>query len=135
MKKANILHPQLARIVASLGHGDMIVVCDAGLPIPPGVERVDLAFSLGKPSILDVLEIILSEMCVESAKLATEIRESKQSRSVHAELQAALAQSTSIVEYTTHQELKDSLIRARAIIRTGEATPYANVCLFSGVVF
>jgi D-ribose pyranase len=35
----------------------------------------------------------------------------------------------------THAQLKELSRNARAVIRTGEATPYANVILYSGVIF
>ena len=45
MLKTGILHPQLARVLAELRHKDTIIIGDAGLPIPKGVERVDLGWS------------------------------------------------------------------------------------------
>ena len=46
MLKGGIFHPQLSRVLAELRHMDTIVIGDAGLPIPKGVERVDLGLSL-----------------------------------------------------------------------------------------
>ena len=74
MKRGTLLHPELSRVIARLGHGDALVIADAGLPIPPGVERIDLAFAPGKPPFIDVLEAILAEMQVERATLATEVK-------------------------------------------------------------
>ncbi|MCF7905318.1 MAG: D-ribose pyranase, partial [Candidatus Marinimicrobia bacterium] len=34
MKKVGILHPELSKAIAIMGHTDRLVVCDAGLPIP-----------------------------------------------------------------------------------------------------
>ena len=59
MLKTGILHPQLARVLAELRHKDTIIIGDAGLPIPKGVERVDLGWRPGDPAYLDVLEEIL----------------------------------------------------------------------------
>jgi D-ribose pyranase len=39
------------------------------------------------------------------------------------------------VTLITHEELKSELINCKAVIRTGEQTPYANIILKSGVVF
>ena len=44
MLKTGIFHPQLARVLAELRHKDTIIIGDAGLPIPKGVERVDLGW-------------------------------------------------------------------------------------------
>jgi D-ribose pyranase len=43
MRKSGVLHARLAAVLTELGHTDLLVVADAGLPIPPGVERIDLA--------------------------------------------------------------------------------------------
>jgi D-ribose pyranase len=39
------------------------------------------------------------------------------------------------IETVTHLVFKEQTRSARAVIRTGEFTPYANVILVSGVVF
>ncbi|PFV41789.1 D-ribose pyranase, partial [Bacillus cereus] len=38
-------------------------------------------------------------------------------------------------EYVSHEQFKEHTKKAKAIIRTGEATPYANVILHAGVIF
>jgi D-ribose pyranase len=39
------------------------------------------------------------------------------------------------IDYVAHDALKRLSRDARAVIRTGEATPYANVVLYAGVIF
>jgi D-ribose pyranase len=137
MKRGTILHPELSRVVASLGHGDALVIADAGLPIPLGVARIDLAFSPGKPAFMDVLEAVLAEMEVERATLAAELRTA--SPDFHERLHGRLASLPKVrqrgVDLVPHEELKRLSRGAAAVVRTGEFTPYANVVLFSGVVF
>ena len=138
MKRGTILHPGLARVIASLGHGDLLVVADAGLPIPPGVERIDLAFAPGKPGFLEVLEALLSELEVERATLATEfaaVAPPDFARQVQARLLKLPKVAARGLDLVSHEELKLLTQRARAVVRTGEFTPYANVILASGVVF
>ena len=72
MLKGGIFHPQLSRVLAELRHMDTIVIGDAGLPIPKGVERVDLGWRPGDPAYLDVLEEILKVLVVEKATFAQE---------------------------------------------------------------
>lgn len=131
MKKSGILHPELSRVIAELGHGDMLVLADAGLPIPLEVERIDLAFAPGKPGFLEVLEAILGEVKAERAILAEEIRGS--SASFEDIILTRLGDIPA--EYVPHQKLKHLTQQAKAVVRTGEFTPYANVILLSGVVF
>jgi D-ribose pyranase len=138
MKRGAILHPDLSRVVASLGHGDMLVIADAGLPIPQGIERIDLAFAPGKPPFLDVLEAVLAEMEVERAIVAAEIETVTPeafSRPLRDRLRSLPKVAKRGLELVPHEELKRLTRAARAVVRTGEFTPYANVLLLAGVVF
>ncbi|HKX44440.1 MAG TPA: D-ribose pyranase [Burkholderiaceae bacterium] len=131
MKKTTLLNAELSRLVASLGHGDAVVIADAGLPVPPGMPLVDLALTRGVPSFAQVLTALLSEMQVERAEHAAEMLE--RSPQVATWLHDALPD----VPMTTvaHDVFKQRCRSARAIVRTGECTPYANVMLFAGVTF
>lgn len=124
MKKGALLHAELSGLIASLGHGDLLVIGDAGLPVPPGVRVIDLAVTRGVPGFLEVLDAVLAEMCVERAVIASE------AGTIAADIAARLP-----VERETHSEFKRLSAGARAIVRTGECTPYANVALYAGVVF
>lgn len=134
MKKGGILHPLLAQAVASLGHGDLLVVADAGLPIPEGPLRIDLAYAPGRPPFLDVVQAILQEVQAEGVVLAQEIRE--RSPELHDKVVAILKGFTAVeLVYVPHQRFKELTAGAKAVVRTGEFTPYANLILRAGVVF
>ncbi|HDK27112.1 MAG TPA: D-ribose pyranase [Candidatus Atribacteria bacterium] len=131
MKKNGILNPQLNRVISEMGHRDMLIIADAGLPIPKGVERIDLALKCGIPPFSDVLRAVLSELEVEEAYVAKEIKE-KNSQTLN--LVSSLMGMRE-VKFITHEELKELSKQARAIVRTGECSPYANIILISGVTF
>ncbi|OHD73110.1 MAG: D-ribose pyranase [Spirochaetes bacterium RBG_16_67_19] len=131
MKKSGILHPELARVIASLGHGDGLCIADAGLPVPAGVLRIDLALAPGLPAFLPVLEAILGEMAVESAVIAEELP--ARSPAMHREIERRLGQTP--IQTVAHERFKQLTAGCRAVVRTGEFTPYANIILKSGVVF
>ncbi len=131
MKKRGILQHELAEVIATLGHGDLLVIADAGLPIPPGVQRIDLAVVGGLPGFLPVTRAVLDDMQVEGAIIAREMAE--RSPALHAEL-VDLLPDTPLAE-VAHDELKQLTRGARAVVRTGEFTPYANIILRAGVVF
>ena len=38
MKKINLINSEVSFAIASLGHTDMLVIADAGLPIPAGIK-------------------------------------------------------------------------------------------------
>ncbi len=131
MKKQGILNPQLSRVIAELGHTDALVIADAGLPIPAGVERIDLALVGGIPSFMDVLDAVLNEMQVERATIAREM----QTKSPQLYVQIGSTMKTCPLSEVPHEEFKLLTAKARAIVRTGEFTPYANIILYGGVVF
>lgn len=69
MKKSTLINSELSYLVATLGHTDEITVCDAGLPIPDEVQRIDLALTHGVPSFLETVRVFLSESQVEASLL------------------------------------------------------------------
>jgi D-ribose pyranase len=131
MKRTTLLHAELSDVIARLGHGDLLVIGDAGLPIPDGPRRIDLAVSANVPRFQDVLAAVLAEMKVESAVVADELEPAN--APVHAELMRQLGFTP--VAKLPHERFKAETRHARAIVRTGEFSPYANVILRAGVVF
>lgn len=134
MKKTPLLNIALSRVVASLGHGDILMIVDAGMPVPAGVELIDLAVTQGVPDFVSVLNTVLAEMQVESHVLADEMRE-KQPPAL-AVLDTLNAEGhLGEQRLVSHEVLKQLSRTARAIVRTGECQPYTNIALVSGVVF
>ncbi|KUN82368.1 D-ribose pyranase [Streptomyces griseoruber] len=129
MKKTGILNRHLSGALAELGHGDGVLVCDAGMPIPDGPRVVDLAFRAGVPSFAEVVEGLLEELVVEGATAASEVREANPAAA------RLLAGHFTRLAYVSHEELKVLSAGARLVVRTGEARPYANVLLRCGVFF
>lgn len=132
MIKTGIFHPQLCRVLAELRHKDMIVIGDAGLPIPKGVERVDLGWKAGSPGYLEVVEAILDEIVIEKAIYANEAL--TVTPEFHEKAKALLPEGTP-VEYVDHTELKKISEDAKAIVLTGEFTGYTNVVLVCGCAY
>jgi D-ribose pyranase len=128
MKREGIINARLAGSLAGLGHTDHVVVCDAGLPIPPGPEVVDLAFRYGVPSFESVLSGMLEELVVEGTTAAEEIERNPRSF-------ALLTSSLPDLGLVPHEQLKRMVAGAKLVVRTGEATPYSNVILRCGVPF
>lgn len=131
MKKHGILNSDIASVLSYLGHKDQILIADAGLPVPDHVLRIDLAVKPGLPSFLDVLDEVLSDMYVESYVIAEEIDAN------NANMAAAIAQRMTqrVVKKVSHETFKSLSHEVKAIIRTGEVTPYANIILQSNVFF
>ncbi|WML55082.1 D-ribose pyranase [Neobacillus sp. PS3-12] len=130
MKKTGLLHSELNKVISAMGHGDMLVIADNGLPIPPGVNLIDLALRPGTVSFEDTLQTIAEELVIESYVVATELKETNST---------LLNRVQQIVdkpyEFVLHTDFKKMSERAVTVIRTGEWTPYANVILVAGVPF
>jgi D-ribose pyranase len=131
MKKIGILNSDISKLISELGHTDKIVICDSGLPIPAHVRRIDLALKQGVPSFMDCLVTVLLEMQVEQAFIAREMDQI--SPKLKKQMEPVLEGVT--LHEVSHEELKRLTHEAKAIIRTGEFTQYANVILQAGVIF
>lgn len=133
MKRAGILNSDISRVLSYLGHTDRIAIGDCGLPIPDSTERIDLALAFGEPSFLRVLELVAQDMKVEKIVLAEEIR--TENPAVFEQVQAMFGASQVEVEFVPHTQFKQQTEHCKAVIRTGETTPYANIILQAGCIF
>lgn len=131
MKKQGMLNSHIAKILADLGHTDTIVIGDVGLPIPPEVQKIDLAVTLGQPSFQDVVNAIADDMVIEKVILAEEIQTTNQETLKY--IQDGFKDCE--IDYCPHEQFKALTRNAKAVIRTGEARPYANCILQAGVNF
>ena len=129
MKQRGILHPELLNIIAAAGHGDIIVLTDAGLRVPKGARRIDLGLRCGVPNIVDVVRAVGEELVIEAATVAIEFR--KWNPGVYA---ATIAELPVEPDERPHQELMDDMAeRAYVYVKTGECSAYASVALVCGV--
>ncbi|MDO4982903.1 MAG: D-ribose pyranase [Eubacteriales bacterium] len=131
MKKDRLLNPHILEAVASLGHTEYFVIADCGLPIPKGVNVVDISLTAGVPSFTDTLKTVNSELVSESYIVASEIETVNPSKL--AEIKEILGE----MPYTSvpHEEFKKLLADAKCVVRTGETSSYANIILIGGVNF
>lgn len=135
MKRRGILNSDISRVLTYMGHTDRICIGDCGLPIPDETERIDLALKFGQPTFMEVLKEVGADMKIEKIILADEIKE--MNHQVLAEITEYFAEQDiqPEVEYVSHVELKSLTKECKAVIRTGETTPYANIILQSGCIF
>lgn len=133
MKRQGILNSDISRVLSYMGHTDCIAIGDCGLPIPDEVERIDLALTFGVPTFMDTLKVVKQDMKIEKIVLAEEIKTANPK--VLAEIEELFKDEDIEVEYVTHVELKKQTKDCKAVIRTGETTPYANIILQSGCIF
>lgn len=129
MYKTGILNSEISKVLSDLGHTDRIVIADCGLPIPKDVKKIDLALSFGVPNFESVYKEVMKHMSVQKQILAEEIKENNTT------LLEQISQSNIDIEYVSHEQFKELTKNTITIIRTGEATPFANVILESDVLF
>jgi D-ribose pyranase len=129
LRQSTILHPLLLSALAGAGHTDVIVIADAGLPIQPGVTTIDLSLIAGIPSFLQVFDAVRAAFVFERVILARETRNQPLMNELAGRLEGVTTEEVS------HEEFKSRVGSARAVIRTGECTPYANIGLIAGVTF
>lgn len=131
MRKTKLINSEVSYTISKMGHTDSLTIGDCGLPIPDGVNRIDLALKYGVPSFLETLDTVLEELCVEEIVIAEEIVE--KNTNIYNEI---LKRFENIkVTMISHEDFKKMTKESKAVVRTGECTPYANIILKSGVVF
>jgi D-ribose pyranase len=135
MKRTRLLNSELSYEISRIGHTASLTLCDAGLPIPAGVKRIDLAIERGYPSFLKTLDVLLSEMMVEEIVIAREIHQKNPEAFQRMMEVFNRHEMKPVVTEVSHDEFKKLTGDSEVIVRTGECTPYANVILKSGVVF
>jgi D-ribose pyranase len=131
MKKKGILNREISRVLATMGHYDLLVVADAGLPIPIDADCIDLVVDKDIPTVLQILKLLSSELEVEEFYVAEEGNAINKSQYLAVEKIFPHASKISI----PHSSLKEKVKGAKAVIRTGDFSPYSNVILSSGVSF
>lgn len=131
MKKIGILNQELSAVISGMGHRDMLGVVDAGFPITEKTQRIDLALDKGIPGFVETIKVIAKELEVEKIYLA------KETQDINPNIEKEIINTfkDTPIEIVDHMQLERYSQGARAIVRTGEFTPYANVILVSGVIF
>ncbi|MBP2033512.1 D-ribose pyranase [Clostridium algifaecis] len=131
MKKIGLLNGEISEVISKMGHTDTIAIGDSGLPIPKETRRIDLALIKDIPGFVETLKAVLIELKVEEVFIASET----ESNNVDVYKQILDLVGDVKINFISHEELKGMLKDCKAVIRTGEQTPYSNIILKSGVVF
>ncbi|WP_251670524.1 MULTISPECIES: D-ribose pyranase [unclassified Sporosarcina] len=129
MKKHGMINREIAAVLAGMGHTDQLTIADCGLPIPEGVKCIDLSYTLGKPGFLEILFEVLEDFEAEKLVVAEEMKAN------NPEVNKEIEGIGKPIVTVSHEQLKELTKQSKAIIRTGEATPFANCILQSGVIF
>ena len=129
MIEKGILNRDLATLLSKMGHGDLLMICDAGFAIPDGLPVVDLSLAVNVPTVDDVMTEILKFFSVEKVCFAQEQRDSNPAKL--GRLLAALGETVE-QETVSHVELKRRAHSVKGVIRTGDFCAFTNLILVSG---
>lgn len=130
MKRNGILNAQLSGAIATLGHTDVIMVVDAGFPIPADANRVDLAIAEDLPRLETILELLSAEIIVEGVTVAEDVL--THNEPLEKFLRATFSDAP--LDSRTHAEMLSTMAQqAKVIVRTGGFNPWGNIALTCGV--
>jgi D-ribose pyranase len=130
MKRNGILNLGLNHALAAMGHGDLIIVCDAGFPIPTQVSRVDLAVVADIPDLETVLTAISTDFIAEKYGYAHEMANNNP---LLKEKVDRIFAGAELVTFPHQEILTELATKAKFIVRTGAFDPWGNILLYSGV--
>ncbi len=136
MLTTKLLHPEILEALGSSGHGGKVLIADGNYPFVtranPAAKRVYLNFTPGKLNVVEILEVLVSAIPIESADVMTP--DSGDEPGIFADFRRLLP----------NLELKKNgrfpfydLARdpdCCLVIATGEQRIYANILLTIGVV-
>ncbi len=129
MKEVGVINREVAHAIAKQGHGDLLMVTDAGFAIPLEVEVIDLSLEENKPMVVEVLAIFCRNFSVEKIIMANQTKET--SPTMFVGISRSFGEDIP-VETIDHAELKQMANKVKTIIRTGDFTAYGNVIQVSG---
>lgn len=129
MKEIGILNRDLAAVLSKQGHGDLLMVTDAGFAIPSDIVVIDISLSENVPMVMDVLGELKKFFSVEKMYMSDETRDISPSH--FKKVSGAFGPGVE-VETIPHADLKMMSRQVKAVIRTGDFTAYGNVILVSG---
>jgi D-ribose pyranase len=130
MKRSRLLNAELSHAIAEMGHGDLMIVCDAGFPIPRTSWRIDLALMPDLPDLKTILSLIAEDFVAEKVAYANELPD--HNPMLLQTVRALFADSDhSMVPHAAI--LGEMAAKAKVIVRTGAFDPWGNVLLYSGV--
>lgn len=127
LKKTKILNPALLQAIAGLGQNDYLVIANASFPVDPGIPVIDLSLIEGVPTLEQVLDVIASELELDSAITPSELP--AKDPACDAAITAALEGKKR--KEVMYEQVKVLAKHARAVVRTGDCRPCASIILLA----
>ncbi|WHQ36339.1 D-ribose pyranase [Spiroplasma sp. SV19] len=132
MYRSTLLNSDIIAAFSKLGHGDIICIADAGLPIPNSCQRIDLALEPQQPSFASVLSILQKYLVLEKVIIAKEMKTNNECFTTVNNLFLSKIPIKTVPHFVFKEIVNK---KVKLVIRTGECTAYANIILTAGVNF
>ena len=132
-----LLSPDLLHVLASMGHGDEIVLADANFPAATHAKRLIRLPGASAPAVLDaVLAVLPLDSFVTHAALTMQVVGDASS------VPPAVAEFNTLLRQHGHAEagslerfaFYERAAQAFAVVATGEGRIYGNILLKKGVL-
>ena len=130
MKRGRLLNANLNHAIAAMGHGDLMIVCDAGFPIPSDAWRIDLAIAPDLPDLATILDLIAEHFIAEKVAYADTLPDHNPVLLETVKSTFAEADHDMLPHETI---LGEMAAKAKVIVRTGAFDPWGNILLYAGV--
>jgi D-ribose pyranase len=125
MLKPSILSPQVNSLLSRVRPTNTLVVAERGFPFWSGVETIDLSLVDCAPTALHGLEAVRANFSIGEVRMATQSLDHSS-----AGKKAAFAHALKGTG-VTYEDCKNAFLRAIGLVRTGDATHYANLILIT----
>ena len=135
--KKRILNPRLASIVASIRHGEMLFIADAGsgtsgkalYPLDSSVEYLDLEVVTGSPSFQDIVSTLVEVGDFEGA-IVTDVMSELNPKDYQFITDLMGKENIHEMNYIPdYYQMRD---RCKAVIQTGDYGVHAQAILIAG---
>lgn len=127
MIKGGIINAELKGALAMARHGDAIVILDANMPVPKGVEVIDISLIRGLPDLITTLKSVLGEVVCE--KCAVFELMPQYNETMYRQIAELIPQIP--VETISKDGIMCEMERAKAVIRTGDFGSCCTLVLYS----
>lgn len=130
MKLGRILNKKLNTAIADMGHGEILIVCDAGMKIPTEAQRIDLAVEQDLPTIEQVLNLLVGDFCYERVIVTEDLP--VYNPDLYRKVEEICDRCP--IETIPYDEFMRTLPQAaKYIVRTGSFSPYGDIALVSAI--
>lgn len=128
MNEVGLLNRNLAAAISKQGHGDLLMVTDAGFAIPKDMEVIDLSLAVNNPKVVDVISELKKYFSVEKFIISKNTQEISPS---HFNSLKAVLQNVD-VEVVAQERFIEISKNVKTVVRTGDFTAFGNIILVSG---